>query len=731
MKKIFIICAVIWCVLLGVGTFWYVKSHDVTSEIESSDSLFYKELEKDMIETNLETGEKYVRNELLLEAQDNVTREEVEYLVEELGGEIVGYIEAASTYQIAFEEDITYDFLTDIREKLEKEEKVFNVALNYVLEVDEQAEAFYPNDEKWENEWDKEPKGGNWGFEMVQAPEAWKLLGKNENTVSVGVFELNSVDKKHKDLSMNIKSCPGRRSEKLEHATEVAGVIGAGHNNEIGITGVMPKVDLHIIYHQYFSDNDRNYSTLMAYKMGLTYLIVQQKCKVVNISLGDNEMQFAASRGVQNARDVLEAESESMGSFLKNLLTQGYEFVICKSAGNLNGSQIKFVKADEGDKNAPYGYIEEDDENKERLKKYRKRKDYASRLDCGNVDAQYDMFAGITEPEVRDRILVVGSIAMNQAGYYVAEHSNCGGRVDIIAPGQDLMALEPKNSYSGEGNYCSGTSFAAPFVAGTAGLIFTEDEELKGSEVKHIIVDSAVQECVGFLEEKNYSYKVLNTFEAVKMAKGIVEPEEKIELIQYIGENIFDVADQFEGMRDSEISDGGIGYENDNIAFEARDTAVSFVQIRRASPYTIAGVSYGMQSKEAIKELEDRGYTLTQTSETYWMFLDEGGNQISLYASDPEHIDMVSYSQREEVVPEESVKENMDIYQMLAEHYAGEGTLMEGYTEGDFYLTSVRTGVPGNPTASQMLYDIEVDLSSGIVTEWNPILNETKTWQLF
>ncbi len=258
-----------------------------------------------------------------------------------------------------------------------------------------------------------------------------------------------------------------------------------------------------------------------------------------------------------------------------------------------------------------------------------------------------------------------------------------------------------------------------------------EDEELKGSEVKRIIVDSAVQECVGFLEEKNYSYKVLNTFEAIKMMKGIIEPEEKIELIQYIGENIFEVADQFEGIRDSEISDGGIGYENDNIAFEARDTEVSFVQIRRASPYTIAGVSYGMQSEEAIKELEDRGYTLTQTSETYWMFLDEGGNQISLYASDPEHIDMVSYSQREEVVPEESVKENMDIYQMLAEHYAGEGTLMEGYTEGNFYLTSVRTGVPGNPTASQMLYDIEVDLSSGIVTEWNPILNETKTWQLF
>ena len=266
MKKIFIICAVIWCVLLGVGTFWYVKLHDVTSESKSSDSLFYKELEKDMIETNSETGERYVRNELLLEAQDNVPREEVEHLVEELGGDIVGYIEAASTYQIAFEEDITYDLLMNIREKLEKEEKVFNVALNYVLEVDEQTEAFYPNDEKWKNEWDKEPEGGNWGFEMVQAPEAWKLLEKNENIVSVGVFELNSVDKKHKDLSMNIKSCPGRQSKKLEHATEVAGVIGAGHNNEIGITGVMPKVDLHIIYHQYFSDNDRNYSTLMHIK---------------------------------------------------------------------------------------------------------------------------------------------------------------------------------------------------------------------------------------------------------------------------------------------------------------------------------------------------------------------------------------------------------------------------------------------------------------------------------
>lgn len=64
-----------------------------------------------------------------------------------------------------------------------------------------------------------------------------------------------------------------------------------------------------------------------------------------------------------------------------------------------------------------------------------------------------------------------------------------------------------------------------------------------------------------------------------------------------------------------------------------------------------------------------------------------------------------------------------EIYQKLVEHYSNgteDGarlTVWEGTTEGNYYETQVRTGVPGNPEASQMIYQIKVDIYTGEVTQ--------------
>lgn len=67
-----------------------------------------------------------------------------------------------------------------------------------------------------------------------------------------------------------------------------------------------------------------------------------------------------------------------------------------------------------------------------------------------------------------------------------------------------------------------------------------------------------------------------------------------------------------------------------------------------------------------------------------------------------------------------------EIYEKLIEHYKkgtedspGEGlTVMEGdFYNDNQYWTSVRCGVPGNASASQMLYDIIVDAATGEVTQ--------------
>lgn len=82
------------------------------------------------------------------------------------------------------------------------------------------------------------------------------------------------------------------------------------------------------------------------------------------------------------------------------------------------------------------------------------------------------------------RVLVVGAI--NKDGER-ASFSNYGSCLDVVAPGEDVYCL-----YPGSGTIkSSGTSFAAPQVAGLAAMILSKYPELKPSEVIYRIEKTA------------------------------------------------------------------------------------------------------------------------------------------------------------------------------------------------------------------------------------------------
>ena len=81
-------------------------------------------------------------------------------------------------------------------------------------------------------------------------------------------------------------------------------------------------------------------------------------------------------------------------------------------------------------------------------------------------------------------ILVVGSINSADKRSSSSSYGTC---VDVVAPGNQIWSTLPQN----QTGYMSGTSMAAPHVAGLAALILSINPELTGKEVVNIIEKTA------------------------------------------------------------------------------------------------------------------------------------------------------------------------------------------------------------------------------------------------
>lgn len=122
--------------------------------------------------------------------------------------------------------------------------------------------------------------------------------------------------------------------------------------------------------------------------------------------------------------------------------------------------------------------------------------------------------------------LEVGALGRLADENSVASFSNYGQKnVDIFAPGHLVYSAMPGNKYKA----ASGTSFAAPVVAGVAAIIRANFPEFSAEEVKQIIMDSGdsidvpvIQPGTG--EKVNFSTlsvsgKRVNAYEAYRLAE--------------------------------------------------------------------------------------------------------------------------------------------------------------------------------------------------------------------
>ncbi|MCB0183214.1 MAG: S8 family serine peptidase, partial [Caldilineaceae bacterium] len=70
--------------------------------------------------------------------------------------------------------------------------------------------------------------------------------------------------------------------------------------------------------------------------------------------------------------------------------------------------------------------------------------------------------------------------------------SNYGDYIDVAAPGYAIFSTyHDLNNYYGGYNYMSGTSMAAPFVTGLAGLLLSQDSRRTPADLEKLITSTA------------------------------------------------------------------------------------------------------------------------------------------------------------------------------------------------------------------------------------------------
>lgn len=372
--------------------------------------------------------------------------------------------------------DDSEEYVLQAIDKLKQLSGIVSVERNLPIET-----AATPDDVLNNQQWNKDEVNG------INLEQAWDVKTGNNN-VRVGVMDTGIA--KHPDLNVNLaegfdfyNDNSITDDDDSGHGTHVAGIIGAVGNNGNGVAGINWNVTLVPLQISYYDSEQNDYfydpiSVARAIVWATDKWNTNERVGVLNFSFGG----FGANE------------------FIKNLVAN-YPGLFVWSAGN-------------------FGI---------------------------NVDS----YSGIENYKLNN-LFAVGSIDSNGLR---SEFSNYGkSSVDIFAPGGDILSTYPESfctgeirqtrwgdllacecewstQYVAEGEWVpngtthiangyhkmSGTSMAAPHVAGVAALMLSVNPNLTGAELKESILNTA-DDITITTPDGTQNVKKLNAFEAVASA---------------------------------------------------------------------------------------------------------------------------------------------------------------------------------------------------------------------
>ncbi|MBN2222513.1 MAG: S8/S53 family peptidase, partial [Vallitaleaceae bacterium] len=456
------------------------KDKDEEEEIALGESYFEDVQVDEVIETD--DLRYYVKDQVLLMAEDGTEEEAVLELVDDYGGEVIGYVELINLYQLKVEandKESLDSLLADLADA-SGVETILPVEVIPVLEVAGKDCTPY-NDDLF----NREDVASH--YEMIKMTNAWKIMkasGLEFQAVQVGVLddyiytgssEINGAvpidgdfsDVPERDKDGNIVD------EGLTHGTQVTHIIAADSSNDgvVGIASVLGSnmtIDVKYLFDNespmQFNDADallttEHYSTILK---DIVYLkeLIARGATVINCSFGQRDTTIN--------RPEMKAVYDK---FLEKIEKEHPEVVIVGSAGN-NGEVH------------------------------------------GILNGQNHFPGGIPA----DNVISVGSVNVDGSKSSFSNTQGNGGEVTLSAPASSMTIAKDS---AGNPIQNSGTSFAAPQVTATVALLKSINPKLTAKEIKDILKASAstsiINNGVEMAYPANLGAGVLNVEQAVLM----------------------------------------------------------------------------------------------------------------------------------------------------------------------------------------------------------------------
>jgi hypothetical protein len=459
----------------------------------------------DRIVSDPELGQtEFVKNQIDIFFKDGISLDVVRSVVASIGGTFLGSLTELNEYQVMVSVN-GFEALSGLIATVQT-----NPSVAFAIHHMFSSNSAWPND-----------PGNDQSYSpgLINLSAAWDL-GTGKTGIPIGIMD-NLFNFQHSDLVGNIAGpTPFMNSSGLTdpHGTRVASIVGATANNFSGIAGVMWNASLYLYSTSVQKDPD--HQDLALQSEAAIRAAKTDGVRLMNGSFGIGCTSYAPFHNLCSSEEITSLQEYD----------RFWEWIFDKTT---------------------------------KLRQAAGKPDILWVFSAGNDNNDIAYSSPARLASARSNVIAVGGVdhQKKRALWFAGlGGSNYGPAVTVSAPATDVISDKWDGSYSS----ADGTSFAAPFVTGVAGLMLSMNSALTASQIKSII--SSTAQHTGNYDPDGNEITLLDAYAAVVQASQTQPPALNKEMSLHIdsftqsGEPLGGITVPDNGSGDSNSSVGAISY---------------------------------------------------------------------------------------------------------------------------------------------------------------------------